>query len=143
MDSNYQPRSPQHVVLAMLMNADVHVDRLYDRASLVSVSKPRFNVDVISPMVVNGDLRQHTGSKIYGITNKGAEIYMQLQDQRPVYLDSNMANKRTIKHNSMRDRPDYDGKELDQLCMRPGAYDFLKYPSLIQGVRYYRKDAPQ
>jgi hypothetical protein len=32
----------------------------------------------------------------------------------------------------------YDGKELTRTCMRPGAYDFLEYPSLMGDKRFYR-----
>jgi hypothetical protein len=32
----------------------------------------------------------------------------------------------------------YDGKELTRTCMRPGAYDFLQYPSLMGDERTYR-----
>lgn len=28
----------------------------------------------------------------------------------------------------------YDGAELRQTCLRPGAYDFMQCPSMIQGV---------
>lgn len=34
----------------------------------------------------------------------------------------------------------YDGKELTRTCMRPGAYDFLQYPSLMGNERIYRGD---
>jgi uncharacterized Rossmann fold enzyme len=33
---------------------------------------------------------------------------------------------------------DYDGRELTRTCQRPGAYDFLAYPSLMGDERIYR-----
>lgn len=143
MDSKYRASSAHHKVLAILMRGETHVDKLHKASATLSQSRPKFQVDVIAPMIANGDVRQLTGQKMYGITNQGAEVFLTLQDRKPVFLDVQRAEQRTIKNNSMRDRPDYDGKELDQICMRPGAYDFLKCPSLVQGVRYYRKDAPK
>src|SRR5512142_2694031 len=32
----------------------------------------------------------------------------------------------------------YDGKELTRTCQRPGAYDFLQYPSLMGDKRIFR-----
>lgn len=39
------------------------------------------------------------------------------------------------KVSSWLERPIYDGKELGQTCHRPGAYDFMKIPSMRNGER--------
>lgn len=33
----------------------------------------------------------------------------------------------------------YDGKEMGETCLRPGAYDYKKYPSLMGGVRVFQR----
>lgn len=34
-------------------------------------------------------------------------------------------------------RPTYDGTELGNTCMRPGAYDYMAHPSLVSGRRVW------
>lgn len=138
----YKPQGVAHYVLAILNElGETTNDKLRKMASGSRVSGAQFQAENLLPMINNGDIKQAPYTNNYAITNQGITKLNTLQDLKPVTI-YNKAEQRTIKHNSMRDRPDYDGTELDQTCMRPGAYDFLKHPSLIQGVRYYRKDAP-
>ena len=44
------------------------------------------------------------------------------------------------KITSWLERPIYDGKELGQTCHRPGAYDFMKIPSMRNGERVMMGD---
>lgn len=139
----YKPQGIAHYVLAILNElGETTTDKLRKMASSSRTSVAQFQADNLLPLINNGDIKQVDYTTNYTITNQGITKLNTLQDLKPVTIYG-VAEQRTIKHNSMRDRPDYDGTEIDQTCMRPGAYDFLKYPSLIQGVRYYRKDAPQ
>ena len=51
--------------------------------------------------------------------------------------NNNTANLREINNSTQKDK--YLGKELEPFSGRPGAMDAYKLPSLISGVRVYRK----
>jgi|AntAceMinimDraft_13_1070369.scaffolds.fasta_scaffold23343_4 hypothetical protein len=139
----YKPQGTAHYILATLNDlGTTQINTLQKMAASTRCSRKVFKVDFVEPMVIKGDIKAFHDSSTYSITNQGIQKLNSLQDLKPVSIFSGKAEQRTIKQNSMRDRPDYTGDELDQTCMRPGAYDFLKCPSLVLGVRYYRKDAP-
>ena len=71
-------------------------------------------------------IAQH-GDEMWHITNAGRKA---LEGYIPV-----QKNKAKITAGTMSGT--YDGAELRQTCMRPGAYDYLMYPSIYHGERVY------
>jgi hypothetical protein len=55
-------------------------------------------------------------------------------------VGESLLNKKQIRINKVWGHEKYDCAELKMNSMRPGAYDFLKCPSLMGETRFYRKD---
>lgn len=73
-------------------------------------------------------ISQH-GEDMWHITNAGRRA---IETYRPV-------PKGTIRIAAGTTDGFYDGQELTQTCLRPGAYDYLRYPSLFDNRRVYPK----
>ena len=62
------------------------------------------------------------GDVVWHITNSGREA---IEGHKFKPSKDRIANGNTVGT--------YDGAELRQTCLRPGAYDFMQCPSMIQG----------
>jgi hypothetical protein len=134
-----EAQSLPHKALAHLMREECNEARLINLMNYKR-SKISFNTDVILPltraMAVTAKI-----NNIYGITNKGVDLYMALQDIEAVYIGTEIPKMATTRKTFAVDGPLYDGAELRPYEGRPGANDFLKYPSRMGAQLIYRKDA--
>ena len=134
----FDAHSYAHKMLAHLMRESTSDARLRNLIKY-NKNKVQFENEVLKPLISNGDIKSGPNN-IFSITNTGADTYMKLQDERPLYIegDSKIARKRVASASVNYSK--YVPLELRPFDGRPGSMDFLKYPSRIGEELIYRKD---
>lgn len=109
----------------------------------VSIPESIKNIEIVlhNQLLHAGYVMRQEMSQTWSLTNAGLDVKIMLgglDDIKPLRKQTVMA-----RQNDLFARGIYDGAELKPNCMRRGAYDAFKMPSLSFTGRTYRKDALQ
>lgn len=96
-------------------------------------SVSRFDGEYMARLVSNGFVRRHEGDK-WALTKRGHEKLEELGPAKG--LRPRRAPSAALQ--AVVDRPIYDPSAEIPMPIRPGAEDFLKYPSRMGNRLYYR-----
>lgn len=126
----YRRNSNHHHVLAILGRGDATADSIRRQiAKAVGISA----TEATLKMMQNNGHIMSLGKGLWSLTQAGLDVSMALGK-----LDEK--GKTSTAHKSsdnLFNRANYEPLELGDLCMRPGAYDFRKYPSRMGSNRVF------
>lgn len=114
----FKHNGTEHRILSFLARDDYPSNSIAKKLKLRSVHSEMYE------LARKGLVRQ-TGLDYFTITNDGLNMYHELgiiHDGLP---------RRRVTSQEWRSRGPYDGAEMRDTCLRDGAYDYRKHPSLV------------
>lgn len=122
--NEYKRNGIEHNILANLAQDDCPANTIAKRLKVKSVNGEIFE------LARKGYVRQ-VGLNYFTLTNEGLDTYHELGA-----LHEGMPRRKSSNRNWMTEGS-YDGADLRDACLRPGAFDYRQYPSLKGGGRVW------
>jgi len=104
------------------------------RAAMPATLLATIEKDVMKPLVEEAEYVIYE-EDLYFITETGRTKLAWLREQTKLRKAEEQREK--VKANLVHSSGTYDGKELALTAVRPGAMDYRKHPSIINGKRIY------
>lgn len=132
MGARWKRGGRQHKVLHVLVNSQMGetAPTIRQRAGLAAGSSSNAR-HTLNELRLLGLVIATPGSDLWKASKKGLDVAMEIGAPPDVSVAKPKTSKQKMAE--LYQRPTYDGAELGQTCLRPGAYDAYSLPSIING----------